>query len=235
MQRNQPEQLMTWETQQEVVATLNYAAINENEIKSLWKLLKQIRKKIISKIWEFAGTFNKYKPSKIICTFLKWVLIGPHNLDRDRTTSGNGGWSCCSSRLSKYEIQQTNTVPSVKPKFLFLLKIGNSIKHFTWTILLSKTCKLSSSFKTWCKLFIKRKMEVSLYLALWMKITQSFWQSITWTWRLIHLMGKDYTAWDWHCSLSTQISETKGMWKSQISIEANIWQKSVKSFITPMI
>ena len=86
MQRNQPEQLMTWETQQEVVATLNYAAINENEIKSLWKLLKQIRKKIISKIWEFAGTFNKYKPSKIICTFLKWVLIGPHNLDRDRTT-----------------------------------------------------------------------------------------------------------------------------------------------------
>ena len=85
MQRNQPEQLMTWETQQEVVATLNYAAINENEIKSLWKLLKQIRKKIIILIG-ICWNFNKYKPSKIICTFLKWVLIGPHNLDRDRTT-----------------------------------------------------------------------------------------------------------------------------------------------------
>ena len=34
----------------------------------------------------FAGTFDKYKPSKILCTFLKLVLIGPHNLDRDRTT-----------------------------------------------------------------------------------------------------------------------------------------------------
>ena len=86
MQRNQPEQLMTWETQQEAVATLNYAAINENEIKSLWELSKQIRKEIIGKSWEFAGTFDKYKPSKILCTFLKWVLIGPHNLDRDRTT-----------------------------------------------------------------------------------------------------------------------------------------------------
>ena len=68
-----------------MVATLNYAAINENEIKSLWKLLKQIRKKIIILIG-ICWNFNKYKPSKIICTFLKWVLIGPHNLDRDRTT-----------------------------------------------------------------------------------------------------------------------------------------------------
>ena len=30
--------------------------------------------------------FGKYKPSKILRIFLKWVLIGPHNLDRDRTT-----------------------------------------------------------------------------------------------------------------------------------------------------
>ena len=52
----------------------------------MWKLLKQIRKEILSKNSEFAGTFDKYKPSKILRIFLKWVLIGPNNLDRDRTT-----------------------------------------------------------------------------------------------------------------------------------------------------
>ena len=85
-QRNQAEQLMTRDTQQEAVATFNSAVINENDMKSLWKLLKQIRKEILSKNWRFAGTFDKYKLLKIQCTFLKWVLIGPHNLDRDRTT-----------------------------------------------------------------------------------------------------------------------------------------------------
>ena len=85
-QRNQPEQLMTRETQQEAVATFNSAAINENDMKSLLKLSKQIRKEILSENWEFAGTFDKYKSSKILCTFVKWVLIGPHNSDRDKTT-----------------------------------------------------------------------------------------------------------------------------------------------------
>ena len=85
-QRNRPEQFMTRETQQEAVATFNSAAINENDMKSLWKLSKQIRKEILSKNWEFAGTFEKYKQSKILCMFLKWMLIGPHNSDRDRTT-----------------------------------------------------------------------------------------------------------------------------------------------------
>ena len=50
-QRNQPEQLMTRETQQEAVATFNSAAINENDLKFLWKLLKQIMKEILSKNW----------------------------------------------------------------------------------------------------------------------------------------------------------------------------------------
>ena len=84
-QRNQPEQLMTRETQQEAVATLNSAAINENDMKSLLKLSRQIRKEILSENWEFAGT-DKYKSSKILFTFVKWVLIGPHNSDRDKTT-----------------------------------------------------------------------------------------------------------------------------------------------------
>ena len=85
-QRNQPEQLAARETQKEVVATFNSAVINEGDMKYLWKLSKQIRKEILSRNWEFTGTFDKYKPSKILCTFLKWVLIGPHNLHRDRAT-----------------------------------------------------------------------------------------------------------------------------------------------------
>ena len=77
---------MTRETQKEAVATFNSSAINENDMKSLWKLSKQIRKEILSKNWKFAGTFDKYKPLKMICTVLKWVLLGRHNSDRDRTT-----------------------------------------------------------------------------------------------------------------------------------------------------
>ena len=50
-QRNQPQQLMTRETQQKAVATFNSAAINENDMKSFWKLSKQIRKEILSKNW----------------------------------------------------------------------------------------------------------------------------------------------------------------------------------------
>ena len=48
-QRNQPEQLMTRETQQEAVVTFSSTAINENDMKSLWKISKQIRKEILSK------------------------------------------------------------------------------------------------------------------------------------------------------------------------------------------
>ena len=81
-QQNQSKQLMTRGTQQNAVATFNSAAINENDMKSLWKLSKQIRKEILSKKWEFAGTFDKYKPSKRLCMFLKWVLIGRHISDR---------------------------------------------------------------------------------------------------------------------------------------------------------
>ena len=48
-QRNQPEQLLTRETQQEAVVTFSSTAIKENDMKSLWKISKQIRKKILSK------------------------------------------------------------------------------------------------------------------------------------------------------------------------------------------
>ena len=74
---------MARETKDEAVAPFNSAVINENDMKSLWKFSKQIRKEILSKNWESAETFDKYELLKILCMFLKWVLIGPHNSDRD--------------------------------------------------------------------------------------------------------------------------------------------------------
>ena len=55
---------MARETQKEVVATFNSAVINEDDMKYLWKLSKQIRKEILSRNWEFTGTFDKYKHQK---------------------------------------------------------------------------------------------------------------------------------------------------------------------------
>ena len=54
-------------------------------MKSLWKISKQIRKEILAERWEFHGDFESYKPPHLLFTFLKWVLIGPHNSDDGRT------------------------------------------------------------------------------------------------------------------------------------------------------
>ena len=54
-------------------------------MKSLWKISKQIRKEIIAERWEFDGDFESYKPPHLLFTFLRWVLIGPHNSNDRRT------------------------------------------------------------------------------------------------------------------------------------------------------
>ena len=58
---------------------------NESDMKSLWKISKQIRKEILAERWEFDGDFESYKPPHLLFTFLKWVLIDPHNSDDGRT------------------------------------------------------------------------------------------------------------------------------------------------------
>ena len=58
---------------------------NESDMKSLWKISKQIRKEILAERWEFHGDFESYKPPHLLFTFLKWVLIGRHNSDDGRT------------------------------------------------------------------------------------------------------------------------------------------------------
>ena len=81
-QRNQPENVMMDKTHVQAVSSFNP---NESDMKSLWKISKQIRKEILAERWEFEGNFESYKPPHLLFASLKWVLIGPHNSDDCRT------------------------------------------------------------------------------------------------------------------------------------------------------
>ena len=81
-QRNQPESVMINKTQVEAVSSFR---TDESDMKSLWKISRQIRKEILAEHCEFDCNFESYKPSHLLSTFLKWVLIGPHNSDAGRT------------------------------------------------------------------------------------------------------------------------------------------------------
>ena len=81
MQRNQPENVMMDKTHVQAVSSFNP---NESDMKSLWEISKQIRKEVLAERWEFDG-FESYKPPHLLFTFLKWVLISPHNSDDGRT------------------------------------------------------------------------------------------------------------------------------------------------------
>ena len=75
-QRNQPDNVMIDKTHVQAVSSFNH---NENDMKSLWKISKQILKEILAELWKFDGDFESYKPPHLLFTFLKWVLISPHN------------------------------------------------------------------------------------------------------------------------------------------------------------
>ena len=81
-QRNQTENVMMDKTHVQAVLSFNP---NESDMKSLWKISKQIRKEILAERWEFDGDFESYKPPHLLFTFLRWALIGPHNSDDGRT------------------------------------------------------------------------------------------------------------------------------------------------------
>ena len=60
-------------------------------MKSLLKLAKKLRKEILAYKWEFKGDFETYKPSTILSTSLKWVLLGPHRADSPHRKSSFKG------------------------------------------------------------------------------------------------------------------------------------------------
>ena len=81
-QRNQPENVMMDKTHVQAVSSFSP---NESDMKSLWKISKQIRKEILAERWKLDGDFESYKPPHLLFTFVKWVLIGPQNSDDGRT------------------------------------------------------------------------------------------------------------------------------------------------------
>ena len=90
-----------------------------SNMKSLWKVSKQIRKEILARNWEFNGNFESYTPPHLLSTFLKWVLIGPHNTDTDGTqqleniievTTEVVSQNVKSNRQTQYHIQKPESL-----------------------------------------------------------------------------------------------------------------------------
>ena len=73
---------MISKTQVEAVSSFG---TDESDMKSLWKISRQIRKEILAEPCEFDCNFESYKPSHLLSTFLKWVLTGPHNSNAGKT------------------------------------------------------------------------------------------------------------------------------------------------------
>ena len=77
-QKNKPERIMTNLTQAEALNTDIDNEAEEQDFKALWRLSKKIRNDVLSKKWEFDGSFDKCEPPNFLLTCLKWILLGPH-------------------------------------------------------------------------------------------------------------------------------------------------------------
>ena len=49
----------------------------------MWKIAKCIRADFLVHKWRFEGDINNCIAPKLLTSFLKWVIIGPHTLDND--------------------------------------------------------------------------------------------------------------------------------------------------------
>ena len=74
--RNKPEQITTRSTQSEVNKGICDSTTTNNDIKSMLKVAKNIRKEILSQDWKFTGDLSTYK-TPALPIFWKWVLFGP--------------------------------------------------------------------------------------------------------------------------------------------------------------
>ena len=72
---------MTNLTHAEALNTYIDNEAEEQDFKASWRLSKKIRNDVLSKKWEFDGSFDKYEPANLLLTCVKWILLGPHKQD----------------------------------------------------------------------------------------------------------------------------------------------------------
>ena len=52
----------------------------------MWKVARFIRKEILDRDqWVFTGTFNDFESPPMLCTLLKWILLGMSNHVKNKT------------------------------------------------------------------------------------------------------------------------------------------------------
>ena len=95
----------------------------------------------LNKNWEFTATFDNYKPSKILCTFMKRVLIGPHNSDRDTVSQVKTVVEVAAQIVSQNVKSDCKTQYHQRNLDSLFNQGWKLHKNWTWAILLSRIMK----------------------------------------------------------------------------------------------
>ena len=75
-QKNKPEQIISEDAQSDVVHAFVDNRSNSEDLQTMWKIAKSIRKEMLQQHWKFEGDLKSFKPPSIMSTFLKGVLVG---------------------------------------------------------------------------------------------------------------------------------------------------------------
>ena len=143
-QKNKPERIMTNLTQVEALNTYIDNEAEEQDFKTLWWLSKKIRNDVLSKKWEFDGSFDKYEPPNLLLTCLKWILLGPHKQDSTdlakrtadievltKTTSQFKSQNIKTTRQTNYHLQTIGSTMTSKIETPLNIGIGLYAFHTT--------------------------------------------------------------------------------------------------------
>jgi SRSO17 transposase len=56
---------------------MNDMKTNKEDLQTMWKVSKKIRKELMQQSWKFEGDIKNFAPPTILSTFLKWIIAGP--------------------------------------------------------------------------------------------------------------------------------------------------------------
>lgn len=75
-QKNKPERLLSTLTQEEAVPHYQDTFVDENDMKSQWKLAKKLCREILQYKSTFSGNFDCFESPALLTTFMEWLLLG---------------------------------------------------------------------------------------------------------------------------------------------------------------
>ena len=65
-------------TQSKTVSQVAENFLSEDNLKTIWNVVSEIRKTLLGNKWKFEGDTINYDTPNLLQTFLKWVLLGPY-------------------------------------------------------------------------------------------------------------------------------------------------------------